>query len=440
MTAHQDRSGESRPSNSGDYEREAEATRRRLAQNLDELSDRLTPGQVFDEMLTYSRAGGGTFLRAFNNAVKENPLPSLLIGAGCMMFLSEKMGLRPAALASFGAARTSRRTDEGLRDEDSFVAYGASGSRVPPRGGSRFAEPGRSRAADAMNVMSDAAGSVGASARSMAGAVQSGVSGASETARSGAAAVGDTMRQSAAVFGERASNASDAVRAAASSVGAEAASAADAARRSGRSMAGAARGAAASVGGSLSAFADTASSLGSAASDTGRRTRRQAVEAVRQSRETAVSFVTEQPLICAAIGVAVGAALATLLPGTETEDSLMGETSDAVKGRAGDLGSDALERTKTVAGKVVDRAQAAVTEAVRQEGLSTSTLADAANRLGESVREDARSAVREMAASAPSQADGGHSSSSGKPEDAGAFRQPITGTGPQEGVSGSRLD
>jgi CHASE1-domain containing sensor protein len=30
------------------FEREAEATRHRLAQRLDELSDRLTPGQVFD--------------------------------------------------------------------------------------------------------------------------------------------------------------------------------------------------------------------------------------------------------------------------------------------------------------------------------------------------------------------------------------------------------
>jgi len=38
-----------------------ELTRRRLADHLDELSDRLTPGQVFDEMLSYSRAGGGTF-------------------------------------------------------------------------------------------------------------------------------------------------------------------------------------------------------------------------------------------------------------------------------------------------------------------------------------------------------------------------------------------
>ena len=73
MTAHQDRSGEGRLSTSGEYEREAEATRRRLAENLDELSDRLTPGQVFDEMLTYSRAGGGTFLRAFNNASERKP-------------------------------------------------------------------------------------------------------------------------------------------------------------------------------------------------------------------------------------------------------------------------------------------------------------------------------------------------------------------------------
>jgi hypothetical protein len=75
------------------YEREAEATRHRLADNLDELSDRLTPGQVLDEMLTYTKGSSGTFLRALSNASRDNPIPSLLIGAGCMMFLSEKTGL-----------------------------------------------------------------------------------------------------------------------------------------------------------------------------------------------------------------------------------------------------------------------------------------------------------------------------------------------------------
>ena len=129
MTAHHDRRHESRLSTSGDYEREAEHTRRRLADNLDELSDRLTPGQVFDEMLTYSRAGGGTFFRAFSNAMRENPLPSLLIGAGCMMFLSEKMGLRAGAWGNGGRPMMATADDP--------YGYGASSasSGVVGRGG-----------------------------------------------------------------------------------------------------------------------------------------------------------------------------------------------------------------------------------------------------------------------------------------------------------------
>ena len=107
MTSHQDRQDRrlDHPVSARDYEREAEHTRQRLAENLDQLTDRLTPGQVFDEVLTYSRAGGGTFYRALSNAMRDNPMPSLLIGAGCMMFLSEKMGLRAGSLA--GAARAS---------------------------------------------------------------------------------------------------------------------------------------------------------------------------------------------------------------------------------------------------------------------------------------------------------------------------------------------
>ena len=114
MTSHQDRLSTSR-----DYEQEAERTRRRLAENLDELSDRLTPGQVFDEMLSYSRAGGGTFLQVFSNAMRENPVPSLLIGAGCMMFLSEKMGLKPAGRGDGGRPMMATADDP----------YGLAGSR-----------------------------------------------------------------------------------------------------------------------------------------------------------------------------------------------------------------------------------------------------------------------------------------------------------------------
>jgi Protein of unknown function (DUF3618) len=50
------------------YEREAEATRHRLADTLNELHDRLTPGDILNEVLTYGRGGGGAFLRACTTA------------------------------------------------------------------------------------------------------------------------------------------------------------------------------------------------------------------------------------------------------------------------------------------------------------------------------------------------------------------------------------
>lgn len=78
------------------FEREAEATRHSLANSLREIDERLTPGQMFDEVLSYAKGGSGTFVRALSNAIRENPMPSLLIGAGCILFFSEKLGISRA--------------------------------------------------------------------------------------------------------------------------------------------------------------------------------------------------------------------------------------------------------------------------------------------------------------------------------------------------------
>jgi hypothetical protein len=175
MTSHQDQRRD-RLSSSRDYQREAEHTRRRLAEGLDELSDRLTPGQVFDEMLTYSRAGSGTFLRAFSNAMRENPLPSLLIGAGCMMFLSEKMGIaRPAPGNGGSSGQAMRSADE------AYDPYGG----TSPAG--------------------DAAGRMTGAASRMAGS-------AASTARSAAASVQAGLRHTSDLAGQQAANAAGAVR------------------------------------------------------------------------------------------------------------------------------------------------------------------------------------------------------------------------------------
>jgi Protein of unknown function (DUF3618) len=76
------------------HQHEAAEARRRLAGLLDELDDRLTPGQVLDEGLAYAKGAGGTLVRALANAARANPVSALMIGAGLILLLSEKMGLQ----------------------------------------------------------------------------------------------------------------------------------------------------------------------------------------------------------------------------------------------------------------------------------------------------------------------------------------------------------
>lgn len=398
MTSHEDRRLD-RLSTSREYQMEAEHTRRRLADNLDELSDRLTPGQVFDEMLTYSRAGGGTFYRALSNAMRDNPFPSLLIGAGCMMFLSEKMGLRPGlSTGSFGRRAV----------ETADAPYN-----------SRF---------DGGSVSRASTGAAASTAREAAASLQAGVQGtahrAAERASRGAAAVSDTMRNTASAIGDTVSGAagaaSDTVRQTASAAGDTVSGAAEA-------VSGTVRDAAATIGDTFYGAADAmrsttqtltdqasgalrnvrrgaagaAGTMRETASSVAQGARRGAVEAARNSRETAASFITEQPLLSAAIGVAIGAAIASLLPTSETENELMGEASDRVKDVAGQAASEGLGSAKTVAGKVAERAQSAARDAVHEEGLTSSAFAEAARNVGLGMKE-------------------------------GAAKQPVSGSGPQE--------
>ena len=333
MTSHQERLSTAR-----DYEQEAERTRRRLAENLDELGD------------LYSRAGGGTFLRAFSNTMRENPVPSLLIGVGCMMFLSEKMGLRPKAWGE------GRRPMMATADDP----YGASGER--------------SRVSEAAGRVSDAAGrmtgSAPASARLAAASAGSSLTSAAEAVSrqtsSAADTVADTMKQTAATVGEAVAGATDAARGTAHDMRDQASGAVEQMRRGAQNVADTMKETAASVRdaaaevarGTAASVRETAATMSGRVADTADRTRRQAADAVRQGRENAATFISERPLLCAAIGVAVGAALASMLPSTEAENQLMGEASDAVKGTAGQVGSDALEGAKNVASKGSDRAQA----------------------------------------------------------------------------------
>jgi ElaB/YqjD/DUF883 family membrane-anchored ribosome-binding protein len=320
MTAHHEYSSSPRH-----YEREAEATRYRLASSLDELSSRLTVGQVLDEMLTYAKGSGGTFLRALSTASRENPIPSLLIGAGCMMFLSEKMGLNRYLSPGNGDDRQAR------------------GNGTYDRGSPGVA----SRAADGM----------AASARSAAEAVRSGVRQTTDYAAEKASSLVDEVKHGAAAVGDTISSAQRGITETAGELGEQVSNA---------------------VSQGAGVVHDLSSSVGEQVAETAD----EATRVARQAKHAAASFINEQPLLCAAIGLAIGAAIGAMIPSTEAEDELMGETSDAVKDAVGEVASEELETVKEAAGKVAEEAKSAA----EREGLTASAAADIAASVGEKLK------------------------------------------------------
>jgi hypothetical protein len=102
----------------------------------------------------------------------------------------------------------------------------------------------------------------------------------------------------------------------------------------------------------------TASAVSDSAKAAGQRTLR--------SGSAFVDFCREQPMVLAGFGLAMGAMIGALLPTSETEDRLMGETSDRVKERAQDVASEQYEGAKKVGERAFD---AAKDEVVKQENV-----------------------------------------------------------------------
>ena len=65
----------------------------------------------------------------------------------------------------------------------------------------------------------------------------------------------------------------------------------------------------------------------------------------------------EYPLLVAALGLAVGAALGGSLPPTETENRLIGETSDSLKRQAREMANAQFAEMTDAAGQIVENLQ-----------------------------------------------------------------------------------
>src|SRR5258708_9330704 len=95
-------------------EYEAESSRARVSELLDELRRRITPGEVVDQVMDFAGVGvGGDLVRTLGRQVRNNPLACTVIGAGlAWLMLSDRRGNGAAAGSATGLGRAAERATE----------------------------------------------------------------------------------------------------------------------------------------------------------------------------------------------------------------------------------------------------------------------------------------------------------------------------------------
>src|SRR5690349_16597680 len=68
---------------------ELEQQRSRVENTIDEIQQKLSPGQLVDELLAYTKGGGGEFLSSLQQNVTANPLPVALLGVSLAWLMAK---------------------------------------------------------------------------------------------------------------------------------------------------------------------------------------------------------------------------------------------------------------------------------------------------------------------------------------------------------------
>lgn len=359
-------------SSASQIEREVEASRANLEDTVEALKDKMSVGQVFEEASRYLGDNGGAEI--MNNLIAQaraNPIPLALVGVGLVWLMSGRGTPRVSSIRSRGGYD---RDYESL-DEDEYrrtfaegsVYTGASHPDYSRNSGGRDTWSGRGehsgsggmfdsmgrRIHDARDAVSGAASTIG----DAAGSVASGVSSAASAVASGIGAVASGLGSAASGVGSAASYAGRAAYSAAETVAGGARSGADVAWRGG-------------------------SSVYRGASDVGYDAYRGASRYGRGAQRTFSEVLESEPLIIGALGLAVGAAIGALLPGTETEDRYFGETRDRLRDDAESFARDKFEQGKAVVGEIYETAK----DEAEARGLTTAGQGSIVEKVGEVAR------------------------------------------------------
>jgi ElaB/YqjD/DUF883 family membrane-anchored ribosome-binding protein len=90
-------------------EADVNESRHRLNDTLAALGDKLSPGQMLDEVMGLAQGQAGDFAKKLGTQVKENPLPTILIAAGVGLLLLNRGGGQGGQSLSDDEWHTERR-------------------------------------------------------------------------------------------------------------------------------------------------------------------------------------------------------------------------------------------------------------------------------------------------------------------------------------------
>ena len=138
---------------------------------------------------------------------------------------------------------------------------------------------------------------------------------------------------------------------------------------------------------------DQALGLGHKAKDQAGQLKRKAKTQVRRARTGFWQTMEENPLLVGAATLALGVIAGLAIPSTDVEDEWMGETRDQLLDQAKELGQEALDKGKQVAGTVVDT----VKHEAENQGLTPQGLVDKVKTVAQEATNTAKEEVKKQA-------------------------------------------
>lgn len=323
---------------SEEIEREVEATRGELDRTVEALKDRMSAGQIIDELMGSLKGTGASEMASnLGRQARDNPLPLALVGAGIAWLM-------------FGKPPAQRD----WRERRSFVADPYTGE-VGFEGGMSDYDADSRRYHEDYDPLTGADLSAKGEGRGLK------------------AKAGEAASKVKAAAGSAAHKVSEAAHAAAS--------------RGSDAMHGARDGLSSARG----AAGDGYHKAGQRLSSAGHRAKAQASEYGHRAQRTFMDTLENEPLIIAAAGVAVGAAIGAALPASRMENRAVGRLRD----KALDEGKAMAQQRMGEAKSIAQSALGAAREEADRQGMPTGVEA-LADKVQDVARAGLDTAKREM--------------------------------------------